>query len=49
MDYRRSGGAVANDFAWLALMTLLPQVGGGAALKQEEAAGERPVSKSSVV
>ena len=29
----------ADDFAWLALMTLLPRVGGGAALKQEETGG----------
>jgi hypothetical protein len=39
VDYRRPGGAVADDFAWLALTTLLPQVGGGAALEQEETAG----------
>ena len=29
----------ADDFAWLALMTLLPRVGGGAAPKQEKTAG----------
>jgi len=38
-------GPSADDFAWLELMTLLLQVGGGAALKQDEAGGERPLSK----